>query len=203
MDWNKVKLNYEKLMSEVYPQPDEQGRIDLFREALIWSGLGVKYPCKKVIDIGCGEGYAQELINYFGMDYLGIAWGNDVEVAQSKDRNVFQMDMNSLDFQDKQFDGFIMSHSWEHSPMPLIMLMEAQRVTKSYGLIILPHPDWYKFRGQNHFSVMLPAQAENLFEHLGITILNQHVHKRQGNPDRYAPNEWTNDELWYVVGWNE
>jgi SAM-dependent methyltransferase len=199
MNWTRINEHYQNLMKQVYPQPDEEGRIGLFREALIWSGLGIKFPCKSILDIGCGEGYAQELLEYFGMNYTGIAWGNDVKAAKNRGRNVTQMDMNSLDYPDKSFDGFIMSHSWEHSPMPILMLMEAKRVTKHYGLIVLPHPDWYKFRGRNHFSVMLPAQVENLLEHTGYQVVNYHLHQRNGSPDFDMPNILTNDEIWYVV----
>lgn len=200
MNWTRIQEHYEKLMGQVYPQPDEQGRIDLFSQALLWSKLGFGIPCKSVIDIGCGEGFGQEYITgKLGMDYTGIAWGSDVEIAQSKGRNVFQMDMNSMDFEDKTFDAFIMSHSWEHSPMPLIMLMEAKRITKKYGVIMLPHPDWYKYRGRNHFSVMLPEQACNLFEHAGYKVMDMYIHKRKGSPDHDNPSAMTNDELWFVV----
>lgn len=195
MNWNKISGYYGQLMGQIYPQPDESGRQELFKEAFEWAKPYLS-PANSVIDIGCGEGYAQEIVN---MSYVGVAWGKDVEVGQAKGRTVFEMDMHDLDFPDNYFDGFVMSHSWEHSPMPLIMLMEARRVIRRWGLIILPHPDWYKFRGMGHFSVMVDGQVRNLCEQVGMRVVKSTVHSRMGSPDKLAPFAVTNDELWYVV----
>lgn len=196
MNWDRVRIHYETLMGQVYPQPDEEGRIKLFEEAFLWAKPYLSG--KSILDIGCGEGYVQEIVEPHGYSYTGIAWGKDVQVAQFKGRNVIEMDMNSLDFEDRQFDGFLMSHSWEHSPMPLIMLMEAKRVVRNWGLVILPHPDWYKYRGQNHFSVMPDAQVENLCEHAGLKVVKRFIHQKFGSPD-YVSTGLTNDELWFVL----
>jgi len=153
----------------------------------------------KILDIGCGEGYAQSIFEGYGFHYTGIAWGEDVKVAKSKGRNVLQMDMHSLDFDDKSFSIGFASHSWEHSVMPYICLLEWVRAIKDYLIVVLPHPAWYKFRGRGHFSVMVDEQVKNLCEHAGVKIEKTFVHERLGSPDFASTTITTPDESWYLI----
>ena len=88
------------------------------------------------------------------MDYTGVALGPDVIPAQNAGYNVKRMDFNFLEYEDKSFDMVFSRHSLEHSPMPLLSLMEWSRVAVNYLGVILPAPEHYTYEGLNHYSVM-------------------------------------------------
>ena len=45
-------------------------------------------------------------------------------------------------------------HYLEHSPFPLLTLMEWHRVSKKYLCLVLPNPEYFTYVGRNHYAVM-------------------------------------------------
>lgn len=126
--------------------------------------------------------------------YEGVAIGEDVQVAQSKGRNVKKMDFTFLDYSDKSFDLVFARHALEHSPFPLITLMEWHRVAKSWLGIVLPAPEWYTYKGLNHYSVMEKGQIENLLERAGWRPIWMDVDEKAfGKTAAVKPHEY-----WYM-----
>lgn len=200
MNWNNVNRHYEKLLAQVYPQPEDPGHTELAEKAIAWAMPSIREKKKQsVIDLGCGEGFCSLLFDPEMFDYTGIAWGQDVDKGREKKRNVLQMDFNSLDFPDNSFDGGLSRHSLEHSPFPILTLMEWRRVIRDWLIVVLPAPEWYKFRGQNHYSVMTREFAENCFEHSGWRIEKEFIQQRFGSPDFANFKGLTPEEYWYLV----
>ncbi len=154
MDWYYVEKYYQELTKQdVYEQPDEDGRIEISRDIVCSAPIG---EIKSVIDVGCGYGYAQDL--FPSMDYVGItASPEEYKKAREMSRIVFYMDYNFIRF-GREFDLVFSSHSLEHSPFPLLTLMEWHRVGRNL-LLILPNPKHYGYIGKNHYSVSEPQQV--------------------------------------------
>jgi SAM-dependent methyltransferase len=152
-DWYYFDKYYEELVNQdVYEQPDETARTDISKLMISEAPLeGVK----SVLDVGCGCGYAQDL--FPDTDYLGITCSEDeYKKARELNRIVFYMDYNFIRL-GREFDLVFSSHSLEHSPFPLLTLMEWHRVGKNL-LLIVPSPDHYGYIGKNHYSVATPQQ---------------------------------------------
>lgn len=86
------------------------------------------------------------------------------------------MDFNFLVWQDETFDLVWSRHTLEHSPFPLITLMEWRRVTKATGFLalIMPAPEpegFWTVHGRNHYSVLPKENVEWLLRRAGWHIL--------------------------------
>jgi hypothetical protein len=135
------------------------------------------------------------MFQHWGMEYTGIALGEDVVVAQSLGRNVHRMDFSFLDYEDNSFDLIFSRHSLEHSPMPLLTLMEWGRAAKSWLGIVLPAPEWYGYKGRNHYSVMNMDQITNMLEQAGWYPLWTDIDSRTFNTET---NEVRPHEYWIM-----
>ena len=62
-------------------------------------------------------------------------------------------------------------HSLEHSPMPLLTLMEWHRVARQYLMLIVPNPDYYTYIGKNHYAVMDKQQLSWLLRRAGWRVV--------------------------------
>lgn len=169
-DWKNHDQYLNRLYGEIYPQPEDVGHTELSRKVIdFW--MSRMTTCKSVLDVGCGTGFCQPMFEKWGVSYKGVAVGEDVIQAKSLGRNVELMDFSFLDYDDNSVDLIFARHSLEHSPMPLLTLMEWHRVAKNWLGIVLPAPEWYTFRGLNHYSVMVWEQIEHLLDVAGWNIL--------------------------------
>jgi len=182
-----------KLYGDLYPQPQDEGHTALATK-VINHWLGRMTTCHSVLDVGCGEGFCQYAFERQNVTYEGIALGEDVDVAHSKGRNVKKMDFSFLDYPDNSFDLIFARHALEHSPMPLITLMEWRRVAKNWLGIILPHPDWYTYTGKNHYSVMNLDQIRNILDVAGWNIMWEEVDMLPFNQE----GEMKAHEIWLM-----
>jgi hypothetical protein len=185
-DWSELDGIYESLFQTIYAQPEDEGHRKLAIKALTWA-MGWPMGVRSVIDFGCGEGFCQPILaTKFGIDdYLGIAWGQDVIVAQGQGRNVIQGDFNFWK-PDREFDLGIARHSLEHSPFPIMTLCHWRKFVR-WLLVVLPAPDHYTYKGQNHFNVMPDEQAENVFDLAGFQVRRKHIEYTRGLPHMVSP----------------
>ncbi len=156
-NYENIDKYLDRLAADLYPQPPDPGHTALAQEVIdLWCS---RLPSvKTVLDVGCGQGFCQPMFEKWGCTYTGIALGPDVIPAQAAGYNVSRMDFNFLEFPDKSFDMVFSRHSLEHSPMPILTLMEWSRVTRNFLGVILPAPEHYTFEGLNHYSVMTVPQ---------------------------------------------
>jgi SAM-dependent methyltransferase len=187
-NYNNMERYLNSLVGDIYEQPPDDGHTALAQE-VIDKWMSSLVECKSVLDLGCGNGFCQELFEKWDVEYTGVSLGKDYIVAKENGRNVKKMDFSFLDFPDESFDLCWSRHSLEHSPMPIISLLEWHRVSKHWLGIVLPAPEHYGFGGLNHYSVMNEAQIEFLISRSGWKIIWKDIKRK----DRATPLEY-----WYM-----
>jgi len=161
-NWQHIESYLDELSQDVYSQPIDKGHTRMIRDVFAkWiSSLGFN----SVLDVGCGaDAIAKEIFG--GKEYTGISLGEDAVLAQG--HNVLNMDMSFIDFPNGTFDLVWCRHTFEHSPMPLLTLMEFHRVAKNWLCLIVPNPKRYTYIGRNHYAVTEPRQLVWLLRRAG------------------------------------
>lgn len=186
------------LLADIYPQPPDPGHTTWAIESIseIIKNAG---SFEEVLDVGCGQGFCQEIFESYGKTYQGVALGEDVLVAKKLGKNVEEHDFSFLPYADDSFDFIYARHALEHSPMPLLTLMEWERVSSKYIALVLPAAEHWKYGGRNHYFVLDPEQWKVLFNVAGLEVKYEYVKKQRMGDD---PRE-VEIELWYLLEKNE
>ncbi len=140
---------------------------------------------EKVLDIGCGDGQIDHLIQKQlpGIHIAGI----DLFVRDTSFIGVSQFDGKHIPFNDKAFDISLLIDVLHHTVNPIEILLEAKRVTKNH-IIIKDHVksgQWSEFllkmmdkAGNERYGVQLPFnyftknEWDKLFDETGLTIVS-------------------------------
>lgn len=194
-DYNNIDRYLNRLYGDIYEQPEDAGHTRLARK-VIDQWMSRMTTCRSVLDVGAGQGFCQDMFERWGVKYQGVALGEDVVKAQEKQRNVVRMDFTFLEYDDNSFDLIFARHALEHSPMPLLTLMEWARVAKNWLGIVLPAPEWYTYKGQNHYSVMNMEQIHNLLDVSGWRVMWEDV--KMLAPNRDYPDDVLPHEYWLM-----
>jgi SAM-dependent methyltransferase len=166
-DYTKIDSYLNELLDDVYPQPVDPGHLRMATDIIgKWISRISDRPLS-ILDVGCGEAFVQSLFESQGCIYTGVTLGQDAKIAQDLGRNVLLGDFHFLDFHDQSFDLVFSRHSLEHSPMPLLALMEWHRVARAWMVVVLPNPVHYAWEGKNHYSVMSRTQALSMLLRAG------------------------------------
>lgn len=161
-NYQKIDGYLDKLRTHLYAQPTDEGHITWTTNALNSLCGGMAF--QKVLDVGCGQGFAQEIFKQFGNpEYVGVTLGEDYTEAKKQGKNVFLHDMSFLPYSDGNFDLVFARHVLEHSPIPLLTLMEWNRVSSKYLVVVAPHPEYWGYVGINHYYMFTDGQLFNLF----------------------------------------
>ncbi|MCK4814143.1 hypothetical protein KA005_00110 [bacterium] len=165
-----------ELEEDLYPQPPD---IEHTKQAkYVIDNCVADLDANDVLDVGCGEAFCQPFFEKYNLFYKGVCLGEDFEKAKKLDRNVFGFDFHFLPDGNETWDLIFARHALEHSPMPLLALMEWHRVGRKYLILILPKPRFWLFIGRNHYSVVTGSQARFLLDRSGWEILEEdHDHK--------------------------
>lgn len=182
-DYKFIDQYINELYSQIYAQPEDAGHTKL-AQSVVDYWMSRMTTCHSVLDAGCGTGFCQPMFEKWGARYEGVALGTDVVVGMEKGHNIKRMDFSFLEYPDYSFDMIFARHSLEHSPMPLLTLMEWERVAINWLGIVLPAPEWYTFKGLNHYSVMNLDQIRNLLDVAGWKVLWQDVKTLPKKDDR-------------------
>lgn len=158
------------LFGDIYEQPADVGHTRMSLE-VIDNWIPKLVGCKTVVDMGCGQVAPQGAFEQYGVTYLGVAIGRDVVVAKSEGKNVINEDMTFTDLETNSFDLVYSRHSLEHSPFPLLTLMEWRRVAKNWLMLILPRPEHFGRVGKNHYSVFFRDQWIAMLERAGWQVI--------------------------------
>lgn len=169
-DYTHFDTHVNELLRDIYPQPEDSGHTRLAKK-VIDTWMSKMTTCHSVLDVGCGTGFCQPMFESWDVKYEGVCLGEDYIDAKNIGRNVKQMDYTFLEYPDNYVDLIFSRHSLEHSPFPVISLMEWKRVASNWLGIVLPAPEWYTFKGRNHYSVMNHEQIENLLDVAGWKVL--------------------------------
>jgi hypothetical protein len=124
-------------------------------------------PAASVMDAGCGDtAFMQPWFEKAGYEYTGIAIGVD-------NPDILDMDFSFTSFADNSFDLVLARHSLEHSPMPIITLMEWNRISGIYLCVVNPNPDYWGKIGRNHYSVVEKEQIIEWARLAGWEVMDQ------------------------------
>jgi len=124
---------------------------------------------ENVLDVGCGVGFCQPLFEAHEIVYAGITLdSDDLEDGKHKEgRHIWEEDFTFIDSNANAYDLIFARHALEHSPFPLITLMEWQRVAKKYLILINPVPAYWGWTGRNHYSVANSEQIRAWLKRAG------------------------------------
>lgn len=175
---------YSELAGDVYAQPSDVWHEKETENVVRWLSERVQ-PCA-VLDMGCGEGEAQPVFEKFGFDYAGLnVIGEEVMSAQKYGYTIHNNDYNFLSefCYDESYPLIFSRHSLEHSPFPIITLMEWHRVSSKWLCVVTPNPQHFLFTGRNHYSVAYPKQTVWWLRRAGWMLNKLHC---------------TDKEFWYL-----
>ena len=188
-DYKHIDSYINKLYADIYPQPPDDGHTALATKAINhW--MSRMTSCHSVLDVGCGQGFCQYAFERHNIVYEGVAIGEDVDIAQASGHNVKKMDFSFLDYPDNSFDLIFSRHSLEHSPMPLLTLMEWARVSTNWLGLVLPAPEWYTYKGKNHYSVMSMEQIKVMLDVAGWNLMWEDIDELPNGNGVVMPHEY-------------
>lgn len=169
-DYSHFDKYLNELVEDIYPQPVDAGHTQMSLE-VIHNWIPKLIGCANVVDMGCGQVSPQSEFEHLGVAYTGVAVGEDVIEARKDGKNVLNMDMTFTNFDSESFDLVYSRHSLEHSPFPLLTLMEWHRIARHWLLVVLPSPEAYTYKGKNHYGVMNHDQAREFLARAGWDII--------------------------------
>ena len=168
-DFKKIDDYLNQLSRSIYPQKFCYDHIKSTNKTVIL----IDDDCKKILDIGCGDGYSLAKFKELKKEATGVSMSDqDLQTCKSKGFNVIKADMTFLPIEDNAFDCIWACRVLEHSPMPLMTLFEFRRVIRPGGIIILaiPEPADWLINHQNHYFVIPEKSWIKLFRELGLII---------------------------------
>lgn len=133
---------------------------------------------KKILDIGCGQGYGMMKFAELGCtDISGLTLSKeDADAARNRGFEVAEEDMSFQSTADSTYDVLFARHSLEHSPYPLLTLLEFCRILKPGGIayIEMPSPQCTRLLEEynNHYSIMGVRQWRALMIRAGLNPID-------------------------------
>lgn len=168
-DFSRLQKYLDILYKDIYTQYEDEGHTAWMKDAIYEFISPISQEISSVLDVGCGVGNSNKIFNELGIDnWTGCTLDLDeIILAKNKGMSLMFEDFSFLKHSSNSFDLIFARHSLEHSPMPLITLMEWYRVSKKYLLVILPAPEYWGVGGKNHYYVLPDDNWRTLFEVAG------------------------------------
>ena len=171
--------NFDKYLDElekdIYPQEADLGHTAWAKDAIHLLCKDIWKDFDTVLDVGCGEGFCQFMFEEQDKHYTGITLGQkDVDIAIERFRNVSKHDCTFLPYPDTNFDLIFARHILEHSPFPLLTLMEWHRVSKKYLVLVFHAWEYWLVGGKNHYSMLTKEQLWFLLDRAGWEVLEKY-----------------------------
>lgn len=158
----------QSLACDVYPQPPDPLHtawgIDVVER---WSN---RRDINTVLDVGCGQGFLKPVFEKMGKKWIGVTIGKDYEVCHKAGFPVHNVDISFLPWRADSFDLIFARHVLEHSPFPIITLMEWFRVATKCLILVVPTPEYVGYKDRNHYSVAPKAQVISWLDRAGWKI---------------------------------
>ena len=133
-----------------------------------------------ILDLGCGPGYFLDEMKERGYTNLtGVTLSpGDVKLCESKGHKIKKYDLSFLPqsdgYNDESIDFIFLRHAFEHSPYPIISLMEYNRVLRQNSKIYIevpqPNCDRKHEWNLNHYSIFGEQQLAALLNRCGFDI---------------------------------
>lgn len=165
-DYQHIERYLNELMADIYEQPPDEGHQKAI-EDVCKKWIANLQGLDSVLDVGCGQGQAMGALGGYAKRVVGVTLGNDADACRENGLEVYRKDMSFLPFADSEFDLIFSRHSLEHSPMPLLTLMEWHRVSKQWLCLIVPDLEHFGAGGLNHYYVLKSEQWRTLLGRAG------------------------------------
>ncbi|KXG78803.1 putative glycosyltransferase EpsE [Fervidicola ferrireducens] len=146
-----------------------------------------------VLEVGCGSGDLSSYISMYGNRVFGIDIDPvAVEIARFKVWHfglsdcffdVVDANTNNIPIPDSSFDTVVLAEVLEHVKDPLKILMEAKRLCKSGGKIIISVPNGYRILSPDYLHIFNLDVLKELLSKIG-------VNEDDINWDDRVPDEW-------------
>lgn len=156
----------DELQKDIYEQPEDVGHTEMAKD-IINKWIPLISDAKTVLDMGCGTGFCRQFFLEHSVGYSGL------DVTVNGEFGFMSGDFTFSNIHDEMFDLIFSRHSLEHSPFPLITLMEWHRIARKYLMLIVPNPGYYTYVGRNHYSVMNIRQCRWLLRRAGWQIIER------------------------------
>ena len=169
-DFINVDRYLNELTGDIYAQPPDEGHTDRAR-LIINKWIPNLDPCETVLDVGCGQGFTSFMFQHLGKTWEGVTLGQDYVRCVELGLNVKNADMTFLPHENDSFHLIFARHVLEHSPMPLLTLMEWHRVSSNWLCVVSPTPDYWGTIGKNHYSVVHAQTLKWLLQRAGWYVI--------------------------------
>jgi ubiquinone/menaquinone biosynthesis C-methylase UbiE len=147
-------------MMQVHPRPSERylkSFYDLHFDAIL--GIGSHYRISSfkniltqiekrfpkpryLLDVGCGNGLFLEIAKKFSWNVSGVDVSDPCcKICREKGFTVYCGELRGVNFPDSSFDVVTMFHVLEHVLNPRSLLVEAKRILKNGGGVIVSTPN--------------------------------------------------------------
>lgn len=182
----KLKFYYEWLLNvHLYDEGDSKFHQELTTQVVTTYVDPLKLPTDaKILDLGCGPGYfLDEMKNRGYTDVVGVTLSpGDIKICEDKGHTIKKYDLSFLPQKDgytnESTDFIFLRHALEHSPFPVISLIEYNRILKQGARIYIevPAPNCERKHefNPNHYSILGDQQLLALLDRTGfkVDILN-------------------------------
>lgn len=123
------------------------GDVALRRRATFILGRMIKVNPRRILDIGCGDGFYLHLTSFLFPDSIITGIDTDKAALESARKNVKNRkvllsygDISQLKYRNKSFDVVLLSEVLEHVDDDLMAIKEAYRVLKRGGMVFISVP---------------------------------------------------------------
>ncbi len=180
---------------------------NLIRKNYLASRLLMKDPLffwknkGKILDVGTGNGYYMQILADWGWQTYGVEINPDIvfEAKKKGIKNIRVGDLLTAQYKSNFFNVIRFSHVLEHVSSPRRELIEAKRILKRKGCVIISIPNidsisfrifrsyWYSLEAPRHFYHFSPKTIRKLLHDCGFIGIKIHF-----NQSPYPP-------LWSIM----
>lgn len=161
--------------------------------------------CENMVDIGCGQGYGMEKFVELGCENIsGITLSKeDAKAARKRGFEVAEDDMTFQTADNETYDFMFIRHCLEHSPYPLLTLLEFYRVAQPGCRMYIEMPSPRCARAleeyDNHYAIMGVKQWSALIKRAGFNIMD--IGELNFNISTKDTDENLGEEIyeWYMI----
>jgi SAM-dependent methyltransferase len=162
-DFRHIDRHLDELASDIYHELPTPHHREAARETVDEYLRSIEF--ESVIELGCGAAPTLDFLAAMGKRTKGLSLG-----FESCSHPILRADMQFSGLRDGATDLVVARHVLEHSPMPLLLLMEMARITTRYALVVVPCDEEIWVNWPNHYSVFGRPAWRRLFDRAGFTI---------------------------------
>ncbi len=169
------KFIQDRIGSDIYPEKPQEPHISITKLMIEKTEKYKKVSGSKILDAGCGQGFALEVFCQKGGKCIVVTLGEDYSICKRKGLDVFEMDQSFLEFEAESFDIIWSRHAIEHSLFPLFTLDGFYSALKNEGVLYVevpsPSTSARHEANPNHYSCFTGKVWASLFEKAKFRIL--------------------------------